>query len=803
MTTADAGRSGDVPVTPRARILLAADETITEWSPEAERLLGHRSEDMVGRPLSSLLVRPEPAEGAGLPHAPPACGGCRVRLRGRSGPPVEVAWWMCPHRTAGGRAAWAVFLAPARDTCPCAFDRAILDALLTESPVGLHVLDTDLRLMRFNIASPGMRGVPAEGVVGRPAREVAPTLVTDTTERLLREVLGTGEPVIDFVQPGCPPADPHGEHMFSLSAFRLCGPEGEPLGVATLAIDITERHRYRARLELLNDASTRIGTTLDLARTAEELAETAVGRVADAVSVDVLDSVHRGDAPEPGPVPPEMTFCRTAFRTTGAAGLQPAHAVGERASYRFPTPLTQCLADLRPRLIREVEDGEWLAHDPLRAERMRAGRVHSMMVVPLTARGVVLGVAGFYRSVTAAPFDDGDLTIAAELAAYTALGLDNARRYTREHTAALVLQNSLLPGRLPAQNAVEAAFSYLPGHAGGPWYDVIPLSGARTALVVGDVAGHGMRAVASMGRLRAAIHSLAALDLAPDEVLAHLGDLVLELAEEGYPAFANDPLEIRPTTATCAYAVYDPVNRRLVAARAGHPAPLLVQPDGHVAPADAPCGPPLGVDGPSYETWETELPEGSLIALYTEGLVGGPQDGAQDARLRRVLAQRHPGVREACDAVIYAQRSGRTGENVVLLLARTRALHDDQLASWTFPSDPAIVATARTLAERQLASWGLSDLVFTTEMIVSELVTNAIRYAHGTIQVRLIRDRCLICEVTDGNSAAPHVRHPRTTDEGGRGLLLVARLSDRWGTRRTGRGKTIWTEQRLPASGAP
>ncbi|MFJ6665239.1 PAS domain-containing protein [Streptomyces sp. NPDC091383] len=304
MTTADAGRSGDVPVTPRARILLAADETITEWSPEAERLLGHRSEDMVGRPLSSLLVRPEPAEGAGLPHAPPACDGCRVRLRGRSGPPVEVAWWMCPHRTAGGRAAWAVFLTPARDTCPCAFDRAILDALLTESPVGLHVLDTDLRLMRFNIASPGMRGVPAEGVVGRPAREVAPTLVTDTTERLLREVLGTGEPVIDFVQPGYPPADPHGEHTFSLSAFRLCGPGGEPLGVATLAIDITERHRYRARLELLNDASTRIGTTLDLARTAEELAETAVGRVADAVSVDVLDSVHRGEAPEPGPVPP-------------------------------------------------------------------------------------------------------------------------------------------------------------------------------------------------------------------------------------------------------------------------------------------------------------------------------------------------------------------------------------------------------------------------------------------------------------------------------------------------------------------
>ncbi|CAL2056510.1 PAS domain-containing protein [Streptomyces murinus] len=806
MTTAGAGQSGDVPATPRARILLDADETITEWSPEAERLLGHRSQEMVGRPLSSLLVRADPAEGAGLPHAPPHCGGCRVRLRDRTGHPVEVEWWMCPHPAVEGPATWAVFLTPTRDTYPCEFDRAILDALLTESPVGLHVLDTDLRLMRFNVASPGMRGVPAEGVVGRPAREIAPTVVTDTAERLMREVLSTGEPVIDFVQPGYPPADPHDEHMFSLSAFRLCNPAGEPLGVATLAIDITERHRYRTRLELLNDASMRIGTTLGLARTAEELAETAVGRVADAISVDVLDSVYRGEAPEPGPVPPEMTFRRTAFRTTGAAGLQPAYAIDEKASYRFPTPLTQCLADLRPRLIRKVEDGAWLAHDQLRADRIHAGRVHSMMVVPLAARGVVLGVATFYRSVTSAPFDDGDLTIAGELAAYTALGLDNARRYTREHTAALVLQNSLLPGRLPAQNAVEAAFSYLPGHAGGPWYDVIPLSGARTALVVGDVAGHGMRAVAGMGRLRAAIHSLAALDLAPDEVLAHLGDLVLELAAEGHPATANDPLEVQPTTATCAYAVYDPVNRRLVVARAGHPAPLLALPDGHVAPADAPSGPPLGSDGPSFETWETELPEGSLIALYTEGLVGGaPEDSANVARLRRVLAQQHTSVREACDAVIYGQLSGRTEDNVVLLLARTRVLHDDQVASWTFPSDPAIVATARTLAERQLASWGLSDLVFTTEMIVSELVTNAIRYAPGTIQVRLIRDRSLICEVTDCNSAAPHVRHPRTTDEGGRGLLLVAQLTDRWGTRRTHRGKTIWAEQALPppAAGTP
>ncbi|SFG69530.1 SpoIIE family protein phosphatase [Streptomyces mirabilis] len=805
MTTSGKVPGGDALTTSQARVLLDADGVIIEWSGEAEALLGHRREEMVGRPLSPLLVRPEPDEEGGVPQAPPVSGGCRVRLRDRSGLPVDVEWWMCPHISPKDPVTWAVFLAATRGADPGDFDRAVLDALLTESPMGLHVLDTELRLVRFNTASPGMRDVRAEDVIGRPAREVAPTVVTDTVEHLLRHVLSTGEPVIDFVQPGYPPADPQGEHLFSLSAFRLRNRAGEPLGVASLAIDVTERYRYRARLELLNDASMRIGTSLDLARTAEELAETVVGRVADAVSVDVLDSVYRGEAPEPGPVPAEVTFRRTAFRVIEASGLQPAYAIGEKASYGFPTPLTQCLADLRPRLIPKVNDDDtWLAHDPLRADRMRAARVHSMMVVPLAARGVVLGVASFYRSVTHEPFDEDDLTIVGELAAHTALGLDNARRYTREHTAALVLQNSLLPGRLPDQNAVEAAFSYLPGHAGGPWhdvpwYDVIPLSGARIALVVGDVAGHGMRAVATMGRLRAATHSLAALDLTPDEVLAHLDDLMVRLAEEGRLAAANDPLDVQPTTATCAYAVYDPVSRHLVVARAGHPTPLLAHPDGHVASADAPAGPPLGGDGLPFETWDTRLPEGTLIALYTEGLVRrSPDEAGGVARLRCVLAQQHACMREACDAVIYSQLSGRAAEDIVLLLARTCVLNDDQVASWTFPSDPAIVATARTLADRQLTSWGLSELAFTTEVIVSELVTNAIRYAPGTIQVRLIRDRALICEVTDGSSAAPYLRHPRTTDEGGRGLLLVAQLTDRWGTRHTRRGKTIWTEQPLP-----
>ncbi|MFF4957664.1 SpoIIE family protein phosphatase [Streptomyces sp. NPDC001222] len=794
MTTPDkVPGSADVPATAPARILLDTDGVITEWSEEAQALLGYGPEEMVGRPLWPLLVPPDPAAEPDTP----AEDERPVRLRDRSGRTVDTEWRMCPRLTAEGAVTWAVLLSRAEGTHGGEFDRAVLDALMTESPIGLHLLDTDLRVVRFNTASPGMRGVRAEDVIGQPGTAIAPSVVTDTVEDALRRVLHTGRPFIDLTQPGYPPADHAHEHMYSLSAFRLRDRTGKALGVATLVLDVTERHKYRGRLELLHDASMRIGTTLDISRTADELVEVAVGRVADAVSVDVLDCVCRGEAPGPGPIAGEITFRRVAFRSTEAAALQPAYAVGETATYAFPTPLTQTLTDLHPRLIPRIdEDGEWLAHDPVRRDRIRAGRVRSLIVVPLAARGVVLGVVTLYRSVTRDPFDRDDLTVAAELAAQTALCVDNARRYLRERNTALTLQNSLLPRQLPTQSAVDVAFSYLPGHAGGTWYDVIPLSGARVALLVGAVAGEGLRAVATMGRLRAASHSLAALDLAPDEVLAHLDDLMLRLGEEARPEAANDPVETQSATARCTCVIYDPANHRAEVACAGHPPPVLVHPDGHVQPIDAPSGPPLGNGSAPFAAWETQLPEGTLIALYSEGLVGSPAaDGI--ARLQSILGQPHASVQEACDAVIYSELSGRQPQDVVLLLARTRVLSEDRVASWTFPSDPAIVATARTLVDRQLASWGLGDLSFTTELVISELVTNAIRYARGTIQVRLIRDRTLICEVTDGSSAAPHLRHSRATDEGGRGLLLVAQLAHRWGTRRNDRGKTIWAEQTL------
>ncbi|GAA2956542.1 hypothetical protein GCM10010478_65420 [Streptomyces erythrogriseus] len=335
-----------------------------------------------------------------------------------------------------------------------------------------------------------------------------------------------------------------------------------------------------------------------------------------------------------------------------------------------------------------------------------------------------------------------------------------------------------------------------PNGVGGDWFDVIPLSGARVALVVGDVVGHGMDAAATMGRLRTAVRTLANLDMPPDELLAHLDDLVIGLMgahDDHEPAAAGAAF----LGATCLYAVYDPVSGRCSMARAGHLPPVLVSPDGTVEVMDLPAGPPLGLGYLTFESCERELTEGSLLAFYTDGLVETPDRDIDEGidRLGAALAVPRPTLREIGRGVVDTLLTGPPPDDAALLLARTRSLPADRVASWDLPSDPAAVGTARTAAVRQLTEWGLDDLAFTTELIVSELVTNAIRHASGPVSLRLIRDRALICEVADGTGTSPRPRHARTTDEGGRGLMIVAQLAHRWGTRHTATGKIIWTEQ--------
>ncbi|MGW7657916.1 SpoIIE family protein phosphatase, partial [Streptomyces tendae] len=443
-----------------------------------------------------------------------------------------------------------------------------------------------------------------------------------------------------------------------------------------------------------------------------------------------------------------------------------------------------------------MDADEWPDVDAHVVLKMRELGIHSLMVLPLQARGITLGVAFFGRGQTSQPYDEGDLSLAEEVCSRAALCVDNARRYTREHTTAVALQRSLLPHDLPEYIAVETAHRYLPAAphagAGGDWYDVLPLSGARIGLVVGDVIGHGLHAAAIMGRLRTAVHTLAALDLDPEEILTQLDDLVLRLIQEDPDCLG----------ATCLYAVYDPVSRLCTFARAGHPPPALVQPDGTVEFLhDIPPGLPLGVGGLPFETVEHQLTEGTLLALYTDGLVeylGRDVDTGLD-RLAHVLADYDGSLEQVCQSMVALTAEPRR-DDVALLLARTRALEADRVVSWDVPADPALVAQARAHTEHQLTAWGLEPLVFPTELIVSELVTNAIRHAHSPIALRLIYAESLICEVSDGSLSAPHLRRARTNEEGGRGLFLVAQLGSRWGTRYGRAGKTVWVVGTVPAS---
>ncbi|MFF3356676.1 SpoIIE family protein phosphatase [Streptomyces sp. NPDC002917] len=791
-----------------AGAVMDARGVLVGWSAGAEQLLGYEAAEVLGQPAASLLATAGRA--AFLTAAPDlsreAAQGRHVgaTLRCKDGRELAVALRAHPWVGPDEARFWLLLAAEEAETRRWEEDLAVLSGLFDQSPVGLLVSDTDLRCTRRNLALERMTGVPIGERLGKKISEALPDLNVAEVETVMERVLATGEPVLDFIQRGLTPADPSREHVWSTGIFRLQDSEGTVLGLCHAVVDITDAHRARERMQLINEASMRIGTTLDVGRTAKELAEVALHQLADSVTVDLLDSVLRGDTPTPTPGPADqgLTLCRAAHETVSESTRPPkALAVGELSRFGPASPQALCMADLEAKFIAHLDlTAPWLDEDPKRAAIIRATRVHSLIAVPLTARNVLMGVATFYRWRDPEPFDDDDVTLAAELASRAALSMDNARRYTRERNTALALQRSLLPQRLPVLNAVEVAGRYQPAGSdtdlGGDWFDVIPLSGARVALVVGDVPGHGVQASATMGRLRAAVHTLADLDLPPDELLTHLDDLVARLTEAEGVGRDQPHADGSAIGATCLYAVYDPAERRCTLASAGHYPPAVAGPGGSVDFPEVPAGPPLGLGGLPFETTELDLAEGSLLVLYTNGLILARDqdiDIGLDS-LRRILSQPETALEDICDQLIAALLPFRPPDDVALLVARTRALGPDRVASWDLPLDPAIVVDARAAATRQLGLWGLQDLAYVAELVVSELVTNAIRYGKPPIRLRLIHDQSLICEVSDGNSTAPHLRRAHTDDEGGRGLFLVAQLTDHWGTRYAARGKIIWAE---------
>ncbi|MFJ1617085.1 SpoIIE family protein phosphatase [Streptomyces sp. NPDC088251] len=653
----------------------------------------------------------------------------------------------------------------------------------------LIVVGPDHRLTLANDEARRLLALPPDAE-GRSVTDLG--LAPDTAE-----LLASGQTVTDKVLRS-------GNRLLVVN-LRPTDTRGGPPGTVATLRDTTELRKVTGRAELVHErllllyeAGARIGTTLDVTRTAQELADVATPGFADATTVDLADPAL------PGEEPATLTGAPLDMRRTAIAAVdpdQPLYPIGRPVGF-VPTRIRAMRVNsaetgLGPEVIAQLG---WRRWDPDRAAKILDYGFHSVLSVPLHARGVILGLANFWRAGNPEPFDDDDQSFAEELVARAAVSVDNARRYTREHEMAVTLQRSLLPRGLPEQNALDVAHRYLPARAevGGDWFDVIPLSGARVALVVGDVVGHGLHAAATMGRLRTSIHNFSALDFAPDELLGHLDELVTRTDQD--EAAGGDNTEI--AGATCLYAIYDAVSGNCSVARAGHPGPVLVLPDGTVEFPEVPAGLPLGIGGMPFEAAEFHVPEGSRLVLYTDGLID-LRDRDLDAGMEllcETLARRDRTPEETCDDVLEAMLPDQPADDVALLVARTHTLDPGQVAQWSVATDPAAVAGVRKNVAEWLTDRGLDEEAFTTELILSELVTNAVRYGTGPIEVRLLYDRNLICEVSDTSNTSPHLRYAATMDEGGRGLFLVAQFAERWGTRYTETGKVIWSEQTVGES---
>ncbi|MFF2650188.1 SpoIIE family protein phosphatase [Streptomyces sp. NPDC058045] len=666
------------------------------------------------------------------------------------------------------------------------------DAVLHSVREGVLIIAGDGRLQLANDEARRLLALPADAE-GRHLGELG----LDTG---IADLLTSDRTVTDEVHPA-------GDRLLAVSTRRTPPGRGAAPGTAATLRDTTELRKLsgiaelaRDRLAVLYDAGVRLGSTLDVVQAAEELAEATAGRFADVTTVELLEPVLEGE--EPGGTPAVMRRVALAAAGDGGAGAR------EAAARPVGTPVA--LAEAGDPAAAALHSG----HAVLVTAGPGPAGAGSMIAVPLQARGAVLGLVTFRRGPGSTPYEEDDRSFADELAARAAVAVDNARRYTREHNLSETLQRSLLPHGFPELDAVKAAYRYLPAQAGvgGDWFDLIPLPGARVALVIGDVVGHGLHAAATMGRLRTAVHNFARLDIPPDEVLWHLDELVKALDEQdavrrepGAEGADGVPAEGGITGATCLYAIYDPANGQCTMARAGHFAPALLSPDGTVHFPEVPTSPPLGLATLPCETATVTVPEGSRLVLFTDGLVERRDrdiDTGLDL-LAEVLAAHTDRTPDGlCRAVVERLLPEHRHDDIALLIARTRLLPPSRVAEWDVPSEPAAVAPVRAACVRQVTAWGLDEAAFTTELMLSELITNAIRYGTQPVHVRLLLGRTtLTCEVSDGSNTSPHLRRAALGDEGGRGLFLVAQLAERWGTRYTTHGKVIWTEQ--PRTGPP
>ncbi|MFF9484382.1 SpoIIE family protein phosphatase [Streptomyces sp. NPDC014676] len=804
-----------------ASFSIGPDGLVDQWSLRAEQIFGIPAERVVGTDPIEAFIEPVRRERgqrkmAEILDGREWTGVVPFRLpstmvadeRDREGL-AEV--YVMPTRTEEGEKAAVCIVVDVRTLRRIETDLAASQAIFGQSPFGFLLIDPDLRVRRANQRFASVFGGTPDDHRGKGVHDYLPRGEAERVAATLRRVLESGDSITDMHVTGFVPGSDERRH-WSVNLYRVHSGSGRPIGVAWLGTDITARRAAareaaaaRRNLALLNDAGARIGNSLDLETTARELLDVVVPGFCDLATVDLYQGLLVGDETPPGLADGSAEVRRVAFAS--AVSDAPFSVTGEPVKlgavhhYPFNSPCADALRTARPQ---SVPGGD-------------GGLVQSTLAVPMVAHDTVVGLAQFARTKGSEPFGDRDRELAVELAARAAVCIDNARLYRREHERALILQRSLLPPGDPEASGLDIACRYLPGNVatgrpsevGGDWFDVIELPGHRTALVVGDVMGRGLRAAVAMGELRTAVRTLAQLDLEPAEVLSQLDEIARGLGAPGgvqqATRAARRPREADLSEvylATCVYAVYDSVTRRCTFANAGHLPPVLVEPGEPALMLDVPPGIPLGVGGEPFEEVEVELPEGALLALYTDGLVESrdhPLDEGLQAFVRALTDPSAP-LEDVCDHVLNTLDTHHGEDDIALLMARVQGLPAESVGDWTLPREPRSVGRAREYARAQLLAWDMEPLVDTTELLVSELVTNALRYGEGEIRLRLLLDRTLVCEVWDSGLVQPRRRRARDTDEGGRGLQLVGLLSAAWGSRRTPRGKTVWFELPLPGT---
>ncbi|MFK0280581.1 SpoIIE family protein phosphatase [Streptomyces sp. NPDC090499] len=796
------GVSGRIPL---AVVVVDRDGDVSHWSTGARRLFGADKEDAIGRSVLDLL----PVSGA-LPEDDEITPYGAYAAYDGLGPDLESSLDGRLNFPAAGRA---------RLTVP---DRDRADVLWWAYPlVGpgnerLLVLAADAERLRraeqdegiaFERIAPGFAlhtDFPGAEELARRLPEILPSMSVDESARIVAQVLELGYPVLEFSQNDRVPVTPdwgvarRTERMARRERAASAAAQGLPVP-AELTDDEGEDLEYaavRERLEFLTEVSGRIGTSLDLSRTIVEVSRAVVPRFTDVAGTYLREQVVAGEG-FPDGVPDTTTMWhRVALEHTDEPGRwDDVVPVGEAMPFPAHTPFFQCMTTGEPVLVPRisVEMGHAIASQFEKRDIRPLITGRSMLVVPLKARNVVLGFMILLRHPEREMFNDMDRVTGAELAARAGLVLDNARMYTYQESVAETLQDSMLPHIPPRMAGCDIATRYLPGtllgRVGGDWFDSVKLPGARTALVVGDVMGHGLNSAAMMGQLRTAVQTMAAMDLPPAQLLRNLDDLAQRLGD-GY-------------LATCLYAVYDPIGSELHLANAGHIPPVLVRAvDGRSELLDLPTGAPIGVGGVAFESLRVRVEPGDRLVMCTDGLVEmrGEDIAVGLATLCESAAHPAASMDDACDTIIRAlnTRGGRK-DDVALLMARLNGIEPEDVAEWRLALDPAEVRRARAVVREQLHDWGLARLADPAELMVSELVTNALRHSHSRpVQLRLIRGETLLCEVDDDDHTLPTLLGVDPAAEAGRGLRVVSTLAREWGTSRTAAGKTVWFELTAP-----